>query len=52
MTQRVNRADGRHTPQERLILALFDLIELGRQARLLEACKQIHINSKREARSD
>lgn len=39
------------SPEERLILALFDLIDPGHQVRLLEACKQIHIYSKREARS-
>jgi hypothetical protein len=40
---------GPFSPQEKLILALFDLIKPIRQGHLLETCKQLRLNAKKAA---
>lgn len=40
---------GPFSPQEKLILALFDLINPSRQGHMLETCKQLRLNSKKTA---
>ena len=46
--RKLDRERGPFAAEEKLILALFDLVEPSLQAHLLEACKQLHVAAKSE----